>query len=127
MSQYVETPTKSFVAGAAIAQHLRVKLSAGKLAVAGITDKEIGTIIQAAFADGDVVGVRLRTAQGTTKMIANATGCVAGAEIYTAASGKVSPTYATGSYPIGMALEASTADGDVIEVLRNSHGDTSKT
>ena len=126
MSQFVETPIKAFTAGGAIGQHLRVKLTAGKLAVAGITDKEVGTIIQAAFADGDVVGVRLRTAQGTCKMIAAATGITVGAEVYTAASGKISHTYATSSYPIGMALEASTADGDVIEVLRNSHGDTSK-
>jgi len=128
MSQFVETPVRAFIAGGAIAQHLRVKAaSTGKLSAAGISDKELGTITQAAFADGDVVGVRLRTAQGTCKMVANATGCVIGSEVYTAAAGKISPSYASGSYPIGVALEASTADGDVIEVLRNSHGDTSKT
>ncbi len=71
--------------------------------------------------------VRLRTAAGTCKMVAAATGITVGCEVYTAAGGKISHSYASGSYPIGMALEASTADGDVIEVLRNSHGDTSKT
>jgi len=124
MSQYVETPTKSFTAGGAIAQHLRVKLSAGKLAAAGINEKEIGTLEAAAFADGDVVAVRLRTAQGTCKMIADGV-IAAGSEIYTAAAGKISGSYAAGSYPLGLALETTTADGDVVEVLRNSHGDTS--
>lgn len=126
MSQYVETPTKAFTAGAAIAQHLRVKLSSGKLAAAGISDKEIGTIEAAAFADGDIVAVRLRSAQGTCKMVAS--GVVnAGSEVYTAASGKISGTYASGSYPLGVALETTTANNDIVEVLRNSHGDTSAT
>ncbi len=40
MSQFVDGNTKSFVAGGAIAQHLRVKISSGKLAVAGLTDRE---------------------------------------------------------------------------------------
>lgn len=119
MSQYVETPTKAFTAGAAIAKHLRVKLSSGKLAVAGVgaSDEpvEIGTMEDASFADLDVVSVRLRNAQGTVKMVA-AEAISAGVVVYGAASGKVADT--SSGAQIGIALEAALADGDVIEVLR---------
>jgi len=115
MSQFVETPTKAFTAGAAIAQHLRVKLSGGKLAAADAEDIELGTLEAAAFADGDVRAVRLRTAQGTVKMVASEA-ISQGAVVYGADSGKVSD--AANGNPIGIALEAATADSDVIEVLR---------
>ena len=123
MSQIVETGTKSAIAGAAIVQHARVKLTAGKLAVAGLADKEVGTNLATTFADGDPATVRLTSAQGTTKMIAD--GAIAeGVKVYTAASGKISATNAATSYLVGIAWEVATADGDYIEVLRNSHGDT---
>lgn len=122
MSQYVDSGCRAFTAGAAIGKNLRVKLTSGKLALAGITDREIGTTEQASFADGDVVMVRLRTAPGTVKMTA-AAAISAGALCYTAANGKTSVSAAT-AYIVGHALEAATADGDVIEVVRNSHGDT---
>jgi len=47
-----------------------------------------------------------------------------GDTVYTAASGKISDTQATGAFEIGVALEAATADGEIIEVLRIGHGDT---
>lgn len=115
MSQYVETPTKAFTAGAAIGANLRVKLTSGKLAVAGTTDVELGTLEEASFADLDVRAVRLRTAQGTAKMVASEA-ISAGAAVYAAASGKVA---ATGTVRVGLALEAATANNDVIEVLRD--------
>lgn len=115
MSQYVDTNEKTFVAGAAIAKGLRVKLSAGKLAAAGIADDWIGTMVNASFADGDVVAVRLRTANGTTKFVA-AGAVTAGARVYAAASGKVDDTISTEL--IGIALEAAGADGDFFEVMQ---------
>lgn len=119
MSQNVETACKTFVAGVAIARFLRVKLSAGKLAVAvaGVTDEqiEIGTIDEAAFADLDVRPVRLRSAQGTAKMVANAA-IAAGVAVYGAAAGKISTT--ASGLAIGISLEAAGADNDVIEVVR---------
>lgn len=119
MSQYVETPCRTFEAGAAIAQHLRVKLSAGVLAVAGASDLALGTMERASLASGDKVPVRLRTAQGTRKYVAASSFSV-GVAVYGAASGKVDDV---GSQLIGTALEASGADGDVIEVLPAPHGD----
>lgn len=115
MSQYVETPCKGYKASAAIAQYLRVKLSSGKVAAAGIAEDWIGTAEQDAFADGDLLSVRLRSAQGTQKMVA-AGAVTAGARVYAAASGKIDDTVSTEL--VGIALEAAAADGDVIEVLR---------
>ena len=123
MSQYTNSPCKGFTAGGAIGKFLRVVLSTGKLAVAGIANKDIGTTENAAFADGDNVTVRLRTAQGSHKVIA-ATDVAAGATVYTAAAGKVSKSKGSGAFAYGTALEAAATNGDVIEVERNSHGDT---
>ncbi len=116
MSQFVESNTKAFTAGAAIASYLRVVLTAGKLAAASASQKMLGTIDRDTFADGDVVAVRLRTATGTRKMVASEA-ISAGARVYAAASGKVA---ADGSIVEGVALEASTADGDVIEVMTDT-------
>ena len=126
MSQQVDTNTKGFTASAAISQYARVKQNSdGTVAAAAATDRDIGTATRATFASGDPVAVKLRTAAGTHKMIA-AGAISAGALVYTAGSGKVSASGATGSYVLGTALEAANADGDVIEVLYGAHGDTAQ-
>ena len=124
MSQYVNGNYKSFPAAAAIGKHLRVKLNgSGKLAVAGATDFDIGTLRDpATFAD-EPVAVRLVSANGTVTVVA--AGAIAeNAVVYGAAAGKVNDVQATDSFQFGIALEAATADGDVIEVLRTGNGDT---
>lgn len=124
MSQYTNGPEKSFVADEAIAVHQRVKLdSDGRVTVAGLADKEIGTAVTPAFAAGERITVRLRSAPGTHKMIA-IEAMDAGSAVYTETGGKVQDTAAATSFQIGTALEAAGADGDVIEVLYGSHGDT---
>ena len=124
MSQYIDGNEKSYIADEAIAINLRVKLdSDGRVTTAGIADKEIGTSATPAFAAGDSITVRLRSASGTHKMVA-IEALAAGATVYTEANGKVQDTAASTSFQIGTALEAATADGDVIEVLYGSHGDT---
>ena len=123
MSQFVETPTRSFAAGAARDQFLRVKLPAGVLTTAGATDVAIGTQEAESFAATDVVPVRLRTAQGTRKMVASEA-ITAGNPVYGAADGKVA---ASGTVYEGIALEAATADGDVIEVMPAPNVDVSQT
>lgn len=118
MSQFVDGNTKSFVAGGAIAQHLRVKISSGKLAVAGLTDRNwIGTAMTEAFADGEVISVKLASGAGSHKMIA-ADALTAGDPVFTQASGKVGDSEST-AYYIGVALEDAGADGDVVEVMVN--------
>lgn len=114
MSQYVETPVRQFLSGAAIAQFLRVSLlSNGTIAVAEAGQAGVGTMEDASTAASQVVGVRLNSSHGTRKVVANAAISV-GALVYAAAAGKVG---ASGAVAYGIALEASTADNDVIEVL----------
>lgn len=120
---YVATPTRPFPNNAALAKHLRVKLSSGFLAAAGIGDKDLGTMEYASFATDEAATVRLRSAAGTVMYIAGAA-IAAAAEVYTAASGKISSTKGTGAFSLGTALTAAAADGDYIEVLPNVHGDT---
>lgn len=121
MAGYVHTPTRTFQAGAAIAQHLRVKMSSGKLAASGAADDDVGTMEDASFADLDCVAVRLPTAEGTCKMVA-AAAITLHAKVYQAAAGKVDDAV-TGKL-VGIALTAATADLDVIEVLRLGAGGT---
>lgn len=114
MSQQVEGATKTFQCGAAIDQYLRVKLSSGKLAAAGVGDDDLGILCEESFADLDYRSVRLMNAQGTHKMVA--AGAISqGARVFQAASGKINDVSA--GKPIGVALEAATVNNDVIEVL----------
>jgi hypothetical protein len=120
MSQFVHGPTKSFPANAAIAKFLRVKLlSTGKFDTAGAADIDLGTLEEASFVAGDMRAIRLRNAEGTKKMVANGA-ITLGVDVFAAASGKISAT--PSGFHLGMALEAATADGDVIEVLPGGGG-----
>lgn len=113
MSQFVETPTKAFPAAAALGLYLRVTLTSGQAALAGAGVAGIGTIDTPSFAANEPCTVRLWSAQGTRKMVANGA-ITSGAPVYAAAGGKVS---STGTLCVGRALEASGADNDIIEVL----------
>jgi len=115
MTQMVETACKSYIASEAITQYLRVKSSSGQAAIAGATDNDIGVADREAFAANEVIPVRLRTAQGTCKMVA-AGAITQEAIVYGAAGGKISAT--VNSNPVGIALEAASDDNSVIEVIR---------
>lgn len=116
MSQYFEASCRPETAAGAIAIHLRVK-TPGALAAAGATELSYGTMEEAATAAGPCT-IRLRTAQGTRKMVASEA-ITKGNYVYAAASGKIA---ADGSVLEGLALEAATADGDVIEVMTVTAG-----
>jgi hypothetical protein len=94
----------------------RVTLSSGVLALAGATNgSAIGTL--EGDIDANVYGsVRLNGTNGTAEVIANGAISVGGA-IFPAASGKVSPTSVSSNTAIGIAVEAASADGDIIEAL----------
>ncbi len=120
MSQYVDTNTKAFTAAGTIAQYSRVLLgSGGTITAAVLADQEIGIAMERAVS-GDVIPVKLRSATGTHKAIA-AAAITCGAAVYSAAAGKVSVS-ATGAYQLGKALEAATANNDVIEILYYTPG-----
>ena len=127
MSQYDDSGYKAFKAAGAITIYDRVKLSAADTVdVAGLAEKEIGTAQNAAFAAGDLVNVKLRTAPGTHKMRCKEALAV-GATVYTEAAGEIQDTAQPTAYIIGIALEAATAEDDIVEVLYNAHGDTAAT
>lgn len=103
-----------FLAGSAMAQYTRQKLSSGVLALAGANDFDLGVLNVRTLAANEPACLDLARSEGTQIMIANAA-ITAGAEVFAAADGKIAPT---GSLKIGIALEAAGADGDAIEVLR---------
>lgn len=113
MSQYVETPTKSYPSSSALSAYRRVVLSGGVLAYAAAAEVSIGTLEAPTQSTDERGTVRLRTAQGTRKYVASGA-ITANVDVFGAASGKISATKA-GEY-LGKSVEAATADGDVIEV-----------
>lgn len=122
MAQYTEFGHKAFKASGAITQYARVKgtrQSDGtiQISTAGVTDRDLGVATRAAFAANDVIDVKLRTASGTTLMIA-AAAFNALVELYTAANGEVSSTQATGALPLGQALQDASGANSIVEVLR---------
>ena len=121
MSQFVDSNTKSFTADGAIKQHALVRVTATGVATAGITHHAIGSATREAFAAGDEIAVKLLTGSGTHKVIASAA-LAQGADVFTAASGKVGASAST-ARRIGKLLEAAGADGDIVEMVFLSDGD----
>jgi hypothetical protein len=117
MAQFTESGHKTFTSGSTLARYLRVKTPAAVVA-AGAADAELGVVTRAVTTSGDPADVLLRTAQGTTPMVASVAINV-GDTVYTAADGKIG-TETSGTLRIGIALSAATADGDIVEVLRDN-------
>jgi hypothetical protein len=107
-----DTGFKTFTTAAAITEGQRVKCtSAGLADVAGATDPAIGTATAAA-ASGGLLTVKLFGGPGTFLVVA-AAAITRGAQLYPAAAGEVDDS---GTTKIGLvALEAATAQGDIIE------------
>lgn len=116
MSQQTEGSVKTFDAGEALALFRRVKLDTGSGTSVVYADagEQHNGVVQDAVANGGRAAVRLRTAEGTNKVVA-AGAFSAGATLYGAADGKVDD--ASSGSAIGWALEAATADGDIVEMM----------
>jgi len=112
--------------GGAVSVYRLVKLSGATVVVntATATDEPIG-VSQAAAASGAVVALRDIKHGGTHKVTA-AGAISAGAKIYAADDGKVQALPGSaGTYrEVGRALEAATADGDIIEAHLKDSGET---
>ena len=110
---FTESGKKTLTAGEALAARRRVKLSGSTIVYAGAGENAIG-VTEYAIANGQDGAVRMFNDAGTFEVTASGS-ISAAASIYGAAAGKVS---ATPSGPIiGSAIEASTNDGDRIEVI----------
>ena len=99
----------------AISAFVRVQVdSNGLISVAGATDNWIGWTQEPIPASGYGT-VKLRNAAGTQLATASAA-ITRGARIYPTAAGKIDDAAGTGVLTGFVALEAATADGDIIEV-----------
>lgn len=85
------------------------------IALCAATDLPLGTVDNVTTQVGISQTVNLLGKGPTKKMVANAA-ITAGARVYTAAAGKVSPTFGGTLFQVGIALTAAAADGDIIEV-----------
>ncbi len=115
MSQQVETPTRTYLASAALAKYRLMKLDgSGNLAYAGTSDTKLVGVLQVdALAVGDACAVRSLLSESTHKVVASEA-ITAGAACYNGADGKVA---ASGSVLRGFLLEAAGADGDIVEMV----------
>jgi hypothetical protein len=111
MSQFNDTGYATVTLTETVGQYLRTNF-AGELC--GITERGVGYATVSGVS-GDVVSVALHSKPGTVKVVAAAAIAV-DAIVYSAASGKVS-TSASTAFPLGIARTASSANGDVIEIM----------
>jgi len=118
MGQKVDSLYRTYTASVAIAAHLLVKTAgstANSVAIATAGSDVIGCSTENAIASGAKGAIRLFNGGGTVKL--TAAGAIAvNALVYVAGSaGKIDD--AVNGRPLGIAMEAATADGDIIEVM----------
>lgn len=110
---FTEGQKKTLTSGEALATRRRVKVSAATVIYADAGEDAIG-VSEYAVAITTPVGVRLLNGPGTFEMTTNGA-IAAGAIIFGGADGKVSIT--PNGKPIGICIEAATADGDQVECI----------
>lgn len=110
----------TFTAGEDLLPKRRVKIESGTVTIppevvyADIGEQHIGTTGNDTVSDGDPVSITPINATGTYEVTASEA-FVVGAILYGANDGKAADT-SSGS-AIGIAVEAATADGDVVEIM----------
>lgn len=118
MSQYNAGPEKGIRATANLDEGLIVKLENGEAVVATAgTDVALGVTTTNVEA-GQVASVRLRSAEGTSKVVLGGT-VAAGAKVTAGAGGKAVATTTAGNEVVGIALESGVAN-DVIEIVNTT-------
>ena len=110
------TRTFTATAVAIVAYRLVALQAAGTVQVTGDnnTDVVVGVTVDSCDASADVA-VKLRSSGGTAEIMANGDAIAVADAVYSDATGKIGTD--NGNVLIGYALGATSADGDVIEVL----------
>lgn len=113
----------TLLAGADLAQKILVKLVAGEVVVNTASDIPIG-VSDYAVDDTENASISTLNVEGTLEMVA-ADAISLDADVFAAADGKISVLPTTGGTytKVGVAMEAATADEDIIEVLPNPAGE----
>jgi len=114
MAVYNRGP-KTFTAGEALAKHRAVKFVSGEVLYADATEVGIG-VTEDAVASGEGVSIYLFNSGGTVKLTAGEV-VAQGAACYNLADGKIGDTDPGGGTVCFIALDAASADGDIIEAL----------
>ena len=117
-------------AGATVAEYRLVKNSSGTAILNTVTSTDVpfGVVqptIDGTYTSGTTLAIKDIKEGGTHKVVASTT-ITKGAVIYAAADGKVSPLSAVAATyrRVGIAHEAGSADGSVIEAWLNPDGHT---
>jgi len=119
MSQYNDTGYGTVILTATVAQYQRVTA----LGAVGVLASIPFGVAREQGISGEAIGVAFVNKQGTTKMIA-IKAIAKGVKVYTTTVGKVTDTFATGGFVVGVSAEAAGADNDVIEVMLMPSGVT---
>jgi hypothetical protein len=112
---YVDGNAITRDAGEALQPYRLVKLSSGEAVYADSGDTPIGATCET-VPDGKQTKIVLLNKQGTIQL--EAAGAIsANATVYCKDNGEIDDVDAGSDVAVGIALEAATADGDIIEVL----------
>ena len=115
MSQFSDDNVVTIAAGGTITQYDLVQISGATVIQNELATIPIGTALKGA-ASGALVPVKLVSGAGTHKVRVKEA-LSAGALLYTESAGEVQDTAQATAYPIGYALEAATAEDDIIEMV----------
>lgn len=119
MTSVAHVGARSFPNDSAIAQYLRVQLTSGNLLAAGVNDDELGILEGRTFSTDTKGSVRMPSSHESVYGVAS--GAITQyANVYPDAAGKLTGTDNGPRW--GIALEAASADGSIIEVLRLPEG-----
>lgn len=113
MSQYNDTGVDTVTLTATVAQYLRVTPGG---AVGVLASPPYGTA-RVRGVSGDVIGVVLANKPGSAVYVASKA-IAAGVKVYTTTAGKITDTFASGGFCLGISKTAAGADNDLIEVLQ---------
>jgi len=108
--------TPTFPSNSALGRGIRVVMSGGYLAAASSSQDELGTIADTTVSTDTIAAVIPFNESGVKQMVCS-TAVTQYATVFAASSGKVAPT---GTLRRGIALQAGSGDGAVIDVLVQS-------